>query len=274
MQIHPTSPFAFSHIGQRTINQDTVYPAVGEATEHTQLFVVCDGIGGADKGEIASQLICKTIQEYAATMGSPVFDQVHLQTVLDRVYDAYHAYFEQHPFVSRMGSTLALLQLHQEGVTIAHIGDSRVYQLRAGKIIFQTKDHRQVNDMVESGIITPTQALTHPWRNRLSKAIIASATDKRDSGASGAVPDITTLTDIRSGDYFFMCTDGVLEQVDEYALETVLAGNVPDLAKIQSLQALCDGQTRDNYSGYLIGIQHVEQTESVKVTSTFKTYAD
>lgn len=273
MQIQLTSPFAFSHIGQRTINQDTLYPAVGMATENTQLFIICDGMGGADKGEIASQLVCKALQDYAAAMGSPVFDRVHLQTALDQAYDAYYAYFEQHPFVNRMGSTLALLQIHQEGVTVAHIGDSRVYQLRAGKIIFQTKDHRQVNDMVESGIITATQALTHPWRNRLSRAIVASAVDKRDT-SSRAVPDITTLTDIQAGDYFFMCTDGVQEQIDDYALETVLAGNVPDLAKVQSLQALCDGQTKDNYSGYLIGIHCVDQTESAHVHGDFKTYAD
>ncbi|GAB2517732.1 PP2C family protein-serine/threonine phosphatase [Spirosoma aerophilum] len=272
MQIHPTYPFGFSHIGQRTINQDTLYPAVGMATEHTQLFVICDGMGGADKGEIASQLVCNAIQEYSTAMDSPVFDLVHLQTALDQAYEAYYMYFQQHPFVSRMGSTLALLQIHQEGLTIAHIGDSRVYQLRAGKIIFQTKDHRQVNDMVESGIITATQALTHPWRNRLSKAIVASSTDKRNN-LIRAVPDLITLTDIRAGDYFFMCTDGLLEQVDDYALEATLAGDIPDQAKIQSLQTLCDGQTRDNYSGYLIGIHCVKQTESVHVNSTFETYA-
>ncbi|AUD04913.1 PP2C family protein-serine/threonine phosphatase [Spirosoma pollinicola] len=273
MQIHPASPFAFSHIGQRTINQDTLYPAVGTATEHTQLFVICDGMGGADKGEIASQLVSQAIQDYSTAMGSPVFDRVHLQTALDQAYDACYAYLQQHPFVSRMGTTLALLQIHPEGVTVAHIGDSRVYQLRGGDIIFQTKDHRQVNDMVESGIITVTQALTHPWRNRLSKAIVASAADNRNA-SSRPVPDMTILTDVRAGDYFFMCTDGVLEYVDDYALKTVLAGNVPDLAKAQSLQAMCDGQTKDNYSGYLIGVSRVEQTESVQVNDPFKTYAD
>lgn len=263
MQIHTTLPIAFSHIGQRTINQDTLYPAVDRATAQTQLFVVCDGMGGADKGEVASQLLCDSIVDYAASMNDPILDVVHIQVALNLTHKAYATYLKQHPLISRMGSTLALLQLHEQGATVAHIGDSRVYQLRRGEIIFQTQDHRQVNDMVESGIITATQALTHPWRNRLSRAVVVSAADK-DGPMKPPMPDITVLTDVRAGDYFFLCTDGVLEKIDDYILATLLAGDMPDQAKIRSLQALCDGHTKDNYSGYLIGISHVTQPESVQ----------
>ncbi|UHG91052.1 PP2C family protein-serine/threonine phosphatase [Spirosoma oryzicola] len=259
MFIHPSLPLAFSHIGQRTINQDTLYPAVGLANEQTQLFIVCDGMGGADKGEIASQLLCEAVARYASSLDYPVFDAVHLKTALDMAYQAYTDYLGEHPFVSRMGSTLALLQLHQQGVTAAHIGDSRIYQVRAGKIVFQTQDHKQVNDMVEAGIITATQALTHPWRNRLSRAVVASS-DKKETKS---VPDSTVLTDVREGDYFFMCTDGALERLDEYALETVLAQDIPDMAKLQALLSLCDGHTKDNYSGYLIGVKQVTQQKSI-----------
>lgn len=273
MKIYHALPVAFSHIGQRSINQDTLHPAVTRATEQTQLFVVCDGMGGADKGEVASQLLCEAIARYASSMNYPIFDLVHLQTALGLAYEAYHAYLSEHPFVNRMGSTLALLQLHQEGVTVAHIGDSRVYQLRAGKIIFQTQDHRQVNDMVEAGIITPTQALSHPWRNRLSRAVAVNSTDDDGTSARSA-PELTLLTDIQAGDYFFMCTDGVPETIDDYTLASLLASNMPDQAKAESLQALCREQSKDNYSGYLIGISYVAQTESVPATSMVKNYAD
>ena len=261
-------PVAFSHVGQRNINQDTLYPAVGMANEQTQLFVVCDGMGGADKGEVASQLLCEAIDRYASAMGYPIFDAVHLQTALGHAYDSYYDYLRQHPLVSRMGSTLALLQLHEQGATIAHIGDSRVYQLRAGTIIFRTQDHRQVNDMVDDGIITPEQALTHPWRNRLSRAVVANSTD-RDKPVTHAVPAITLLNDIRAGDCFFMCTDGVLEKTDDQTLAALLAIDRPDQANLQSIQALCDGQTKDNYSGYLIGIRQVMHTQSVQPIETF-----
>ena len=273
MHIQSAFPFAFTHIGQRSTNQDAVYPAVGTATDKTRLFLVCDGMGGADKGEVASNLLGTAIKDYALAMNEPIFDQVHLNAALDRAYDAYEAYFEQHPLVNRMGSTLALLQIHQNGVTAAHLGDSRIYQLRAGKIIFQTRDHRQVNDMVESGIITAAQALSHPWRNRLSRAVVASSDDKKGQ-SSRSVPDVVTLTDIQAGDYFFMCTDGVLERIDDYVLETVLASNLPDLTKIQSLQSMCGEETKDNYSGYLIGISYVKQAEPLHPSDSFKKYAD
>ena len=268
MHIHPALPVAFSHVGQRTINQDALYPAVGRATEETQLFVVCDGMGGADKGEVASQLLCQTLVKYVSALGSPVLDSVHVQAALSQAYVAYYDYLHRHPLVNRMGSTLAVLQLHAKGVTIAHIGDSRVYHIRAGKIIFRTQDHRQVNDMVEAGIITATQALTHPWRNRLSRAVVANSTEE-DRQASRPIPDMTTLTDIRAGDYFFMCTDGVLETIDDYTLEMLLASNIPDQAKAQSLQTLCEKQTKDNYSGYLIGISQITQMVPVQSIETF-----
>ena len=267
MHIHPALPVAFSQIGQRTINQDALYPAVDKATENTQLFVVCDGMGGADKGEVASQLLCEAIVNYVSAMGCPVLDSAHLQAALHQAYTSYYAYLQRHPLVNRMGSTLALLQFHKQGATIAHIGDSRVYQLRAGKIIFRTQDHRQVNEMVEAGIITATQALTHPWRNRLSRAVVASLTDA-DASSARPRPDIMIRTDIRVGDYFFMCTDGVQETIDDYTLEMIMASNIPDEARIQSLQTLCSKQTKDNYSGYLIGISHVTQPVVVQSIET------
>ena len=271
MQIYPALPLAFSHIGQRSINQDALYPGVGMATEDTQLFIVCDGMGGADKGEVASQLLRDAIVAYTSAMNTPVFDTVHLRSAIDWAYDAYKDYLQQHPLVNRMGSTLAIVQLHEHGATVAHLGDSRVYQLRAGRIIFQTQDHRQVNDMVEAGIITATQAATHPWRNRLSRAVIVASADKES--ASRSVPDCVVLTDIQPGDYFFMCTDGVLETIDNYTLEMLLASEMPDQAKLQALVSKCDEQTKDNYSGYLIGVQHVLNTESTASPYTTRNYA-
>ena len=263
MHIETNRPVAFSHIGQRASNQDTVYPAANTAADSSPLFLVCDGMGGADKGEVASQLLCQGIVTYTVDAGYPVLDRVHLQAALEQVYAAYHDYLHQHPFVNRMGSTLTLLQFHEQGATVAHLGDSRVYQLRAGKIIFRTKDHKQVNDMVEAGIITAVQAQTHPWRNRLSRAVVVKAGEPLQPSAQPE-PDLSLLTDVRTGDSFFLCTDGVLEQIDEYALETIVAGAMSDQAKVASLLALCSEKTKDNYSGYLISVKSVMQTASVR----------
>jgi protein phosphatase len=266
MQIQTALPLAFSHVGQRVTNQDTLYPAVGTASEQSGLFIVCDGMGGLDKGEIASRLLCEAVFRYASAMDYPIFDHVHLKTALDQAYSSYYDYLRAHPLVSRMGSTLAFLQIHERGVTVAHIGDSRVYQIRNREIIFRTQDHKQVADMVTNGIITAEQARTHPWRNRLSRAVTVSSTDK-EGQTSPPCPDISMLQDVQPGDYFFMCTDGVLETVDDQLLINLLAGNEPDQVKIQVILDRCDNQTKDNYSGYLIGIQHVIQTKSASTVA-------
>ena len=274
MQITLTQPLAFSHIGQRAINQDTVYPPVGNADADTSLFIVCDGMGGADKGEVASQLLCNAVSGYAASMDYPVLDAAHLKTALDYAYVAYDRYLSEHPLVNRMGSTLALMQVHRQGVTVAHIGDSRVYQIRAGRVISQTEDHRQVNDMVADGIITAEQAKTHPWRNRLSRAVVAQAAGN-EKKTSRSVPDCTLLTDVCAGDYFFLCSDGVMEEIDTPTLETLFSNSEPDVAKLDRILARCAGQTKDNYSGYIIEIQSVisDVAQLVHRSTTVENYA-
>ncbi|MVM41290.1 serine/threonine-protein phosphatase [Spirosoma sp. HMF3257] len=214
-------------------------------------------MGGADKGEIASQLVAQQMAEYVTTRQELVLDDQHLEQALILVGEALKAYIGANPLVNRMGSTLALLQLHQQGATIAHLGDSRVFQIRNGEIIFQTKDHKQVNDMVEAGIITAHQAKTHPWRNRLSRAAMVTSMDLQNPNYQVDMPDLVLIDDILPDDYFFLCTDGVLEQVDEYVLGELLKTTVPDAEKLDILLALCEGKVKDNYSGYLI---HIKQS--------------
>ena len=271
MQICLSTPVSFSHIGQRTVNQDTVFPAVGSGQDST-LFIVCDGMGGADKGEVASQLLCNAVAGYVESMGAPILDSVHLRSALDVAYDAYLNFLSQHPLVNRMGSTLALLQFHEHGATVAHIGDSRVYQLRGGTVVFQTKDHRQVNDMVEAGIITAAQAATHPWRNRLSRAVTVSAGDT-DKSTSRATADCVCLTDIQPGDHFFICSDGIQEQVDNDTLANLLNQRLAAVEKVDVLLSLCRDKTKDNYSGHLIGVSYVSATEPVSSVRTSPRYA-
>ncbi|MBD2699296.1 serine/threonine-protein phosphatase [Spirosoma sp. BT702] len=256
MLIQTALPLAFSHIGQRQSNQDALYPALGAASEQTDLFIVCDGMGGLDKGDVASQLLSNAVANYMSGMGFPILDSVHMQTAINQAYSLYYTYLKNQPLVGRMGSTMACVQLNERGVTVANIGDSRVYQIRNGQVIFRTQDHRQVNEMVEAGIITPEQIPTHPWRNRLSRSVTASLADA-DGQTSRSLPDVVLLTDIQAGDYFFMCTDGVLERLDDYLLTSILAEDVPNQTKMQAIQSLCEGQTKDNYSAYLIGIQYV-----------------
>ena len=228
-------------------------------------------MGGADRGDVASQLLCHSVAGYLESMGSPIIDSVHLRSALGIAYEAYRAFLKQNPLVNRMGSTLALLQFHERGATVAHIGDSRVYQIRSGKIIFQTKDHRQVSDMVEAGIITAVQAKTHPWRNRLSRAVVVSASD---NSVTKVAADCILLTDIQEGDYFFICTDGIQEQVDNDTLEALLIQQLSDTEKMDSLLAVCREMTKDNYSAHLVRVSHVATIEPASSVSTSPRYVN
>lgn len=258
IEIYP--PLSFSLVGQRANNEDTLYPGVGEATEQSRLFLVCDGMGGADKGELASQFVCEELTRYVDDVEPPILDDWHLEQALAQAHQRLYNYLKNNPLLSRMGTTVALLQFHGQGVTVAHLGDSRVAQVRGGIIIFQTRDHKQVNELVDAGIITTEQARTHPWRNRLTRAAIAHSSRLAEESNRHHAPDVVLITDVQPDDYFLLFSDGVLEQVDEFGLELVLKTDVADTTKLELLLQLCAGKTSDNYSGHLIRVRAVTLT--------------
>lgn len=253
MELHIHRPLSFSELGQRSTNQDFVYPPPDWASPSDRLFVVCDGIGGADKGEEASRIVGERVAAFFYRNGQPMLSKAVLREALQEAYQGLDQFMQQHPLVSRMGTTLALLQLHESGASVAHLGDSRVYHVGRDGVKFCTTDHKQVYELVEAGIITAEQAKTHPWRNRLSRAVLVSgsAAESRD------VPDVTHLTDVEAGDYFFLCTDGVLEHLTETHLVAILATDAPEEDKLAQLLAECQHRTKDNFSGYLVRVKSV-----------------
>lgn len=248
-------PLAFSEPGERPNNQDFIFPELGKASATDRLFLVCDGIGGADKGEEASRIVGQQVADYFLRNYPLVVNKVAVREALQEAYDCLEAYLTQHPLVNRMGTTLALLQLHDRGASVVHLGDSRVYHIGCQGLKFCTTDHKQVYELVEAGIITAEQAKTHPWRNRLSRAILvqsAQASSRQD------VPDLTHLADVEVGDYFFLCTDGVLEQLDETRLLAILHSDEPDIEKLAQVMAVCQHRTKDNFSGYLVRVDAIQ----------------
>ncbi|CCH00670.1 protein phosphatase [Fibrella aestuarina BUZ 2] len=244
-------------IGGRPTNQDALWPPVGQANSATRLFVLCDGMGGADRGEVASRLLTEAVAHYVAAWNNPVLDSVHLQSAIDMAYEAYAFFMNQHPTINRMGATLAILQLHERGASLAHMGDSRVYWLRNGQVLFRTMDHKRVNELVETGVLTAQQARNHPWRNRLSRAVLMHR-DPAGLHRSAAQPDLLLIDDLQPGDYFFLCTDGVLEHLDDETIAAILATDDTDPVKLDTLLAACNQRTQDNYSAYLVRLETVE----------------
>ncbi|GAB3932308.1 protein phosphatase 2C domain-containing protein [Larkinella terrae] len=249
MKLTIHQPLGYSFQGGRSNNEDTIFPLADDATQQQPWFMVCDGVGGAARGEIASHIAVEGFNDYFIRHPEPVATPVYLQAALDYVQAQFDDYLARHPEGNGMATTLTLLYLHEAGASVAHIGDSRVYHLRNGKVIWRTEDHSLVNQLLKAGVISREEAREHPQRNVIERAIQGSTKPVKI--------DVQVLNDVRPGDYFFLCTDGVLERVSDELLENVLGTTTSNEEKKQMLVDCCTGKTKDNFSAYLVQIETV-----------------
>lgn len=268
MKIKLHSANSFTEIGNRENNEDNLFPPVGESSINDSLFLVCDGVGGHYGGEIASALACEYIPSYFNQNPTYSIDNQYVESAIDYAREAIKA--EQ---ISRgiygMSTTLTLLHFGDSGATVAHIGDSRIYHLRNGKILWQSDDHSYVNDLVKTGMITKEEARTHSRRNQITRSL------NGDEDTSNDCAEIYQIADIQAWDYFFMCSDGVLEQVDyDELLEFFIYSESfnSNFERIVAIREKCYGKTHDNFTAYLIQIEAVEdEAYNHTVPSTPKT---
>lgn len=250
MKIQIVAPLALHERGQRPNNEDNLFPSLGKTTSDDRLFLVCDGVGGADKGEIASALVCRSISHYFSQNRIALSDEQTINNAVGYAEIELERHIKAHPETSNMATTLTLLHLHDQGATVAHIGDSRIYHVRNGQICWRSQDHSYVNELVKSGIIGPEEARKHPKRNVITRALQGNKTPVK--------ADIHLIEDLREGDYFFLCTDGILEAFEESELMEVLGNQQSDLEKIAQIQKQGQAKSHDNFTAYLIQIQSVE----------------
>ena len=249
--------YNLQELGQRQNQEDSLYPALGQSASNDRLFILCDGMGGHEKGEVASATVCEVMSKTILSMwnpSEPLTDEI-FQQALDAAYDALDA--KDNGEERKMGTTMTFLCLHAEGATVAHIGDSRVYQLRpakdgnAAKIVFRTQDHSLVNDLVKIGEITEEEAKHHPQKNVITRAI-------QPCQEYRAKADIAHLTDIQPGDYFYMCSDGMLEEAtDENILNIITKPGISNEQKVEMLRSVTE-ENKDNHTAHLIYINKVE----------------
>jgi protein phosphatase len=242
---------ALNELGGRKNNEDSIFPEQLDAQQTAQkVFVVCDGVGGSEKGEIASSTVADFIGKHA--MAQALIDFAHADHVHALVAGSEGALMQhlaKNPETEGMATTLTLLILHDAGATLAHIGDSRIYHIREDSILFKTTDHSLVNELVEDGIITPEQAKDHPQRNVITRALKA--------GRQGIKADVAIITEVQECDYFFLCTDGVLEQLSETELPQLCRELKDVKAVMAAIKAICTGRTKDNFSAYLVQVEKV-----------------
>lgn len=249
--------YNLQELGQRQNQEDSLFPALGKSTPDDRLFVLCDGMGGHEKGEVASATVCETISSTILSAWNPneaLSDEL-FQQALSAAYDALDA--KDNGEERKMGTTLTFLCLYANGATVAHIGDSRVYQLRPAskkspaRIVFRTQDHSLVNDLVKIGEITEEEAKHHPQKNVITRAMQPCQEHRVKA-------DIAHLTDIQPGDYFYMCSDGMLEEAsDENILNIITKPNFTDEEKLEMLRQVTE-DNKDNHTAHLINVSKVE----------------
>ena len=243
-----------SEIGQRHNQEDSVYPQLGKVTNQDRLFILCDGMGGHEGGEVASSTVCTAMGEYLTERcdAEGTFRKVDFDYALSVAFDALDAL--DNGAAKKMGTTMTFLKFHSEGCMAAHIGDSRIYHIRPSengedRIRYVSRDHSLINDLVAAGEMTPEQALHSNQKNVITRAMLPGL-DPRPKA------DIALIGDIQPGDYFYMCSDGMLERMDDMELADIMAGEGTVEDKLQIIVGRT-AENRDNHTAHLIEIVDV-----------------
>lgn len=231
---------AATHPGRvRDSNEDTFLAEAG-------LFIVADGMGGHQAGEVASELAVTTLKQGRLEMA----DTEGVASVVRRANDAIIDRARTDPATRGMGTTITgLVMVDGESITAlaVNVGDSRTYRWREGSLEQITVDHSYVQDLVASGMITPSEARTHPRRNIVTRAL----------GVEPEVrPDVSPV-ELRLGDRFVICSDGLVDELTDDEITTILldAGDTdPDEVALRLVTAAVDHGGRDNVTIVILDI--------------------
>lgn len=226
-----TQHAALSDIGlHRRTNEDSYVAA-------PPLFAVCDGMGGAEAGEVASALAAETLAaRFAAGDG--------IAAAARAANAAVYARAGERAEESGMGTTLTAVVVDDEEGHFAHVGDSRAYRLRGEKLELLSDDHSLVGEMVREGRLTREEAATHPHRSILSRALGTEAEVELDEFSA----------DLRPGDVLLLCSDGLSGEVGDDVIRELLAAEDPADAARGLVDAALAAGGHDNVTAVVIRI--------------------
>ena len=208
--------------GHRQKNQDRVTIA---KTADSQLLVVVDGMGGHSEGERAAEVTLQTLGELFRATAKPVLDpQGFLTMGLARAHDAVVALGARVDVDHRPRATCAICLVQDGGAYWAHVGDSRIYQLRHGAVRERTRDHSHVELLLREGLIAEKDTKHHPMRNFVECCL----------GGDTALPDmsVTARKRLAPGDVLVVCTDGLWTGIDDDEMAAAFATDERKVADV------------------------------------------
>jgi len=223
----------------RADNEDNAYA-------RPPLYVVADGMGGAQAGEVASAL---AVEEFRVGLGDEGTPEQRLtervQAANRRIYDTAHRKLEH----EGMGTTLTAVYLDDSNLAVAHVGDSRAYIFRDGELVRLTHDHSLVEELIRRGKLTPEQAAAHPQRSIITRAL----------GIEPEVEVDTWTYPMRAGDVVLLCSDGLTSMIEESQIAAVLAAEHDlDAAGERLIAEANEAGGRDNITVVLFRLEDVD----------------
>ena len=246
----------FSQQGKRSNNEDSVGFKPG-------LLTVCDGIGGHVSGERASAFVVDAMLQ-AFEQPRPL-GKMDIQQQLNKVQTDLNGLLENEPELEKMGTTFTGVFITPDVWYAAHIGDSRIYLFRPSEQkLWHTWDHSLVGELMRTHEITIEAGRFHPMSNRIAKAIMAQREGKIASAS------IVKIDQLKAGDIFMLCSDGVVEGWGD--LELVQLFSNPSLSfeeKCQKLRQQCAIKSKDNNTALIAEIEEADAFSLFKKNGIF-----
>jgi PPM family protein phosphatase len=217
------------------------------------LFAVADGMGGHSAGQIASELALKTLIDHYYRDSTPlVLESLRagLQKANALIFDAARIV----PDRSGMGTTLTALLIRGREAFVAHVGDSRCYMLRHGKLTLLSEDHSWVAEQVRMGGITEEEARYSPYRNVITRSL----------GTNPNVDVDLLELELELGDRFLLCSDGITGDLSIDEISSILGVGPPSRAAWDLVDAALDKGGQDNATAVVVSVQSIEDRKEKK----------
>ena len=258
MKIEIYPPLSIHEVGGRSNQEDSLWPrSDGEAAgEH--LFVVCDGMGGHEHGEVASRAVSQALGKWFNHHANPKKEltDAQLREAIEYAYCELDRYDSTSS--KKMGTTLTLLYIHARGITAAHIGDSRIYHVRPTQgLRYLSRDHSLAFELLQSGEISYEDYLHYPQKNIITRVMMPGE-DNRSR------PDIVHITDVAADDYFYLCSDGMVEQMRDEELADIFASGGSD-EEVRDYLLHATRKNNDNHSAWIVHVKSVQCEKGDKI---------
>lgn len=231
---------AATHCGAvRNMNEDAFLNRNNDG-----LWVVADGMGGHEAGEVASEMITASLGR--VDVNQPIPDVVDsIEDTLLEVHHKIRTYSRTHCEGRTMGSTVVSFLMRESVGVCLWAGDSRLYRYRDNALQAVSEDHSQVNEMLSRGMITPQEAVNHPASNVITRAVGASETLYID----------VTLVELKSNDVYLLCSDGLYGALDETEIAGLLSSGNVEAATQALIERSLQAGARDNVTVIAVKVQ-------------------